>query len=142
VRGEIPDLKTLDGALRGAPSTADAAYALAVSAVVELARRNPTGTLAPLLARLVAGEDFEAAVLATTGLPIGRFEENWQRTVKRRYSFGIWLVAGGGWLLLAMVVAGMVFLRRRRDRPRRAALDEGWEVEPEDAGGSELDRTQ
>jgi hypothetical protein len=141
VRGAIPDLKTLDGALRGAPSTADAAYALAVSAVLELARRNPSGSLDPLLSRLAAGEDFEAAVRETTGLPIGRFEENWQRTVKRRYSFGIWLVAGGGWLLMAVVVVGLVQLRRRRDRPRRAALDEGWEVDSEDAGGSELDRT-
>ena len=66
--GRCPTLTGLDGALRGSASTADAAYALAVSAVTELARRNPTGTLDPLLARLEAGEDFDAAVLATTGL--------------------------------------------------------------------------
>ena len=141
VRGAIPDLNSLDGALRGAPSTADAAYALAVSAVLELARRNPSGSLDPLMARLVAGEDFEAAVRETTGLPIGRFEEGWQAAVKRRYNLGIWLVAGGGWLLMAVVVVVLVQIRRRRDRPRRAALDEGWEIDPEDAGGSELDRT-
>ncbi|HEY8257994.1 MAG TPA: hypothetical protein VIG08_10095 [Gemmatimonadales bacterium] len=141
VRGAVPDLRTLDGALRGTPSTADAAYGLAVSAVVELARRNPTGTLDPLLAALSSGTDFEAAVLRTTGLTIGRFEEGWQRTVKRRYSLGVWLVAGGGWVIVALVVVVLVQLRRRRDRPRRAALDVGWEVEPEDAGGSELDRT-
>ena len=63
-----PTLTGLDGALRGSASSADAAYALAVSAVAELARRNPTGTLTPLLRRLEAGEDFDAAVLATTGL--------------------------------------------------------------------------
>lgn len=142
MRGAIPDLRTLDGALRGAPSTADAAYALAVSAVLELARRNPSGTLAPLMSRLQAGEDFEAAVLQTTGLRLGRFEESWQRSVKRRYNFGIWLVAGGGWLLVAAIVVVLVQVRRRRDRPRRAALDEGWVVDPEDAGGSELDRTR
>ena len=57
VRGAIPSLTALDGALRGSASTADAAYALAASAVTELARRNPTGTLAPLLQRLERGED-------------------------------------------------------------------------------------
>jgi len=83
-RGALPTLTRLDAALRGATSTADAAYALAVSAVTELARRNPTGTLDPLMARLVAGDDFDAAVLATTGLTLDRFEEEWQRAVRRR----------------------------------------------------------
>ena len=142
VRGAIPDLRSLDGALRGSASTADAAYALAVSAVAELARRNPTGTLNPLMSRLEAGTDFDAAVRATTGLTIDRFEEEWQRATRRRYSVGTWLIAGGGWLILALVVLGLRRLRRRADRVRRAALDEGWEVGPEDAPGPELDPTQ
>jgi len=142
VRGRVPDLRTLDGALRGSASTADAAYGLAVSAVSELARRNPTGTLDPLLSGLKAGEDFDQAVLRTTGLTVPRFEEQWQQTIRKRYNLGAWVVAGGGWLILAVVVAGLARVRRRRDRVRRAALDEGWEVSPEDAGGSELDRTQ
>jgi hypothetical protein len=141
-RGAVPDLRTLDGALRGAPSTADAAYSLAMSAVLELARLNPTGTLSPLLAALSGGEDFDAAVRKTTGLTISRFEEQWQRSVKRRYSFGLWLVAGGGWALLALLLVALTRLRRRRDLPRRAALDVGWEIEPEDAEGTELDRTR
>jgi hypothetical protein len=137
VRGAIPDLGSVDGALRGSASTADAAYALAVSAVTELARLNPTGTLTPLLSRLEAGVDFEAAVRATTGLPLDRFEEEWQRATRRRYSVGTWLIAGGGWLVLALVVLGLRRVRRRADRVRRAALDVGWEVGPEDALGPE-----
>ncbi|HEX3236106.1 MAG TPA: hypothetical protein VHR41_18060 [Gemmatimonadales bacterium] len=142
VRGAIPDLGSLDGALRGSASTADAAYALAVSAVAELARRNPSGTLQPLLSRLEAGTDFEAAVRATTGLSLGRFEEQWQRTTRQRYSVGTWLIAGGGWLVLALVILGLRQVRRRADRVRRAALDVGWDVGPEDAPGPELDPTQ
>jgi Peptidase MA superfamily len=142
VRGSIPDLRSLDGALRGSASTADAAYALAVSAVTELARRNPTGTLNPLLARLEGGADFDAAVRATTGLTMDRFEEEWQRATRRRYSVGTWLIAGGGWLVLALVVLSLRRFRRRADRVRRAALDVGWEVAPEDAPGPELDPTQ
>jgi hypothetical protein len=142
VRGAVPSLTGLDGALRGSASSADAAYALATSAVTELARRNPTRTLTPLLRRLQAGEDFDAAVLATTGLTIGRFEQEWQRTLKRRYTLGNWLVAGGGWLVVALVVAWLVHRRRRADRARRAALDVGWEVDSENEDGPELDPTR
>ncbi len=141
VRGAVPTLTGLDGALRGSASSADAAYALAVSAVAELARRNPTGTLTPLLRRLESGEDFDAAVLATTGLSVGRFEQEWQRGVRRRYTLGNWLIAGGGWLIVALLVAMQVRRRRRMDRVRRAALDDGWDVEPETEQGPELDPT-
>jgi Peptidase MA superfamily len=142
VRGEVPDLRALDGALRGSASTADAAYALAVSVVTELARRNPSGSLDPLLQRLEAGEDFDAAVLATTGLTMSQFDTQWRRTIRRRYSLATWLLAGGGWGVLAFSMWALVRIRRKADLPRRAALDEGWEVPPEATDTPELDRTQ
>jgi hypothetical protein len=141
-RGALPGFRALDGALRASESSADAAYALAYSAVSELARRHPSGTITPLLERLSRGEDFEAAVLATTGLTVDRFEEGWQRSVRRRYGLATWLLAGGGWLLVAVGVLGLVHFRRRADRPRRAALDQGWEVDPEAVDGPELDPTR
>jgi hypothetical protein len=141
-RGALPDLRALDGALRGTETSADAAYALAYSAVAELARRNPSGTLNPLLGRLQNGEGFDAAVLATTGLTLDRFEEGWQQAVRRRYGLATWLLAGGGWALIAAAVLGLVHFRRRADRGRRAALDEGWDVEPEAIDGPELDPTR
>lgn len=141
VRGAVPDLRGLDGALRGSATTADAAYALAVSAVTELARRNPSGSIAPLLQRLRFGVDFDAAVLATTGLTVSQFELEWQRRLRQRYSLVNWLLAGGGWGVLALSLWVLVRLRRRADRARRAALDEGWEIPPESAAASELDRT-
>ena len=129
----------------GAPRPrADAAYALAVSAVAELARRNPTGTSAPLLERLDAGEDFEAAVLATTGLTVDRFEEAWQRTVRRRYGL-VHLAPGGraGGSLVAAAVLGLVHFRRRADRDRagRRSMRAGW-WSPEAVDGPELDPTR
>ena len=141
-RGALPGFRTLDGALRASETTADAAYALAYSAVSELARRNPSGTLAPLLERLAGGQDFDSAVLATTGLTVDRYEEAWQRSIRHRYGLVTWLLAGGGWLLVAVAVLGIVHLRRRADRPRRQALDEGWVVEPEALDGPELDPTR
>jgi hypothetical protein len=141
-RGALPGFRELDGALRASETTADAAYALAYSAVAELARRNPSGTLTPLLERLVDGEDFDSAVLATTGLTVDRYEEAWQRSIRHRYGLVTWLLAGGGWLLVAVAVLGLVHLRRRADRPRREALDEGWVVDPEALDGPELDPTR
>lgn len=141
-RGALPGFRALDGALRAGSTAADAAYALSYSAVAELARRNPTGTLGPLLQRLASGEDFDAAVLATTGLTVDRFEEIWQQTIRRRYSLATWLLAGGGWLLVGLAVLGLVHFRRRADRPRREALDQGWEVDPEAMDGPELDPTR
>ena len=142
VRGALPDLLSLDGALRGSSSTADAAYALAASAVAELSRRNPSGTLDPLLGRLMAGEDFDASVLATTGLTMSQFGVEWRKTVRRRYSLVTWLLAGGGWGIIALSLWAVVRARRKADLPRRAALDEGWEIAAEPAGASELDPTQ
>jgi hypothetical protein len=138
-RGAVPDLVALDGALRGSAGSADPAYALAVSAVTELARRNPSGSLEPLLARLMAGEDFEASVRATTGLTMSQFAAEWRRTVRRRYSWVTWLLAGGGWGILAFSLWALVRARRRADLPRRAALDEGWEIAAETTGAPELD---
>jgi hypothetical protein len=141
VRGAIPDLDQLDAALRGSASTADVAYALAATAVAELARRNPSGTLSPLLSRLQSGTDFEVAVRTTTGLPMGRFEAEWARTVRRRYGLFTWLVAGGGWAVIALLVLTLTRWRKRADRARRAALDQGWDVDPEATSGTELDPT-
>jgi hypothetical protein len=142
VRGAVPDLRTLDGALRGSASTADVSYALAVSAVTELARLNPSHTLAPLLQRLRAGADFEASVYATTGLTVPQFENEWRHSLRRRYSLASWLVAGGGWGILSLAVWALLRRRKRADRARRAALDEGWELPPEATAPSELDPTR
>jgi len=142
VRGGVPDLRSLDGALRGSATTAGAAYALAISAVTELARRNPSGSLDPLMARLGSGDDFAAALLATTGLTVSQFDIEWRKALRRRYSLATWLLAGGGWGLLVISMWLWVRVRRKADLPRRAALDEGWEVAPELAGTPELDRRQ
>jgi hypothetical protein len=128
----IPTLHGVDAALRGSTADAGVAYALAADAVAEVARRHPTRSLAPLLSRLRAGEGFDAALLASTGLDFDGFDERWHRAVRGRYNLGIWALTGGAWLLLAGLLAFLAALRRRRDAPRRAALDEGWIVEADE----------
>ena len=139
-RGIVPGFFELDRSLRASRADAEAAYALAASAVAMLARRNPERSLAPLLSRLEAGEGFDAAVLATTGSPLGRFELEWQKDVRLRFGLLVWVMAGGFWTLAALALLAAVWLRRRRDRPRRAALDQGWVVEVEGDEAPPLDR--
>lgn len=140
-RGRVPTLDELDRGLRSARATAEASYGLAASAVLFLARGHPSGELRPLLERLGQGEPFGSAVLATTGLTLGRMEIAWQRDVRRRYGWIVWLTAGGFWLLVAFLVIAAAWLRRRRDRPRRAALDAGWVIpEEEEPSADEPDR--
>lgn len=129
--GQLPSFEELDRMLRGSANSANLAYALAASAVAEIARRPPPGGLDPLLHRLREGEEFGAALEASTGLSLDRFEETWQGSLRHRYSLLTWLVAGGMWSLLAFGLGGLLWYRRRRDRPRRAALDQGWVI-PED----------
>jgi len=131
-RGAIPGLRGLDAELRTSQLSADAAYALAATAVLELARRNPAGTLEPLFERLEAGVGFDDAVLATTGLSLDRFDEAWRRGVRARFGLVTWTLGTGLWLGMAVLLALAYEARRRRDRPRRAALDEGWIIRDDD----------
>lgn len=132
-----PSLDTLNLALRGGEVEVSAAYPLAASAVLELARRNPSGSIGPLIERLETGEDFGEAVHATTGLTLDRYDEAWQKMVRRRFSLVTWLMAGGAWIIFGVVLVVGMRLRRRADRPRRLALDEGWEL-PEDPEPAEV----
>jgi len=139
-RGNVPGFFELDRSLRGNAPTAEAAYALAASAVALLARRHPEHSLAPLLTRLMDGMGFDEAVLATTGWPLGRFEVEWEKDVRRHYGLFIWAAAGGFWAVIGGLLAVGVWWRRRRDRPRRLALDEGWVVEPDEGPPEPLDQ--
>ena len=132
LRGRIPNFDVLDRGLRGPPVTAETAYALAATAVIELARRTRGGDLKPLFVRLEEGEGFDTALRSTIGLTVDQFEVLWQRSVRRRYNLLTWIAAGGLWTLLGGLVLVAHFLRRRRDIPRRQALDEGWVI-PEEA---------
>lgn len=138
-RGRVPGFFELDRSLRANESTAETAYALAASAVAMLARRHPERSLTPLLSRLSDGMGFDEAVLATTGSRVPRFEEEWQKDVRTRYNLLVWGMAGGFWLATACVVVWAWWYRKRRDRPRREALDQGWTVEESGPGDEPLD---
>jgi hypothetical protein len=134
LRGRPPTFRELDDDLRAGPAHARAAYTLAASAVAFLERIGGERGLEPLLARLREARGFEPAVRAAHRMAVEELEAAWHRDLRRRY----------GWLLLtssmslfwggtALVVGYVWWRRRRRDRARREALDEGWEVPAPDA---------
>jgi hypothetical protein len=133
VRGAVGDLATLDAGLRRSEADAATAYALAGSAVLLLARSNPGQSLDALITKLGRGTGFEEAVSITTGYTLGTFERAWQKDLRARHGWLVWLAAGGGWAILGMAVLLLSRWRRRRDEPRRAALDSGWDVTEDEA---------
>ncbi|MGH7593122.1 MAG: peptidase MA family metallohydrolase [Gemmatimonadales bacterium] len=130
--GRIPELRALDGALRGRDNDAETAYALAGSAVAELARSGRNGELAPLLDQLKQGVPFDEAVATSTGLTLDRFETAWHRSLRHHYNWVVWLATGGMWLVVTLMLSWAAATRRRREAPRRAALDVGWPEPPPD----------
>jgi hypothetical protein len=127
-RGVRMNLDEVDRALRGDRGDAEAAYALATTAVLLLHRWGGGGTrgLDPLLANLTEAPTFEGALRATYHITEGDFEERWQRDLASRYGWFSWGAAMGFfWLSIGALLAALVVWRRRRDRARRAALDDG-----------------
>jgi hypothetical protein len=133
--GATPTLRRVAADLRNKRSggRAQTAYALATTAVMLLERMGGERGLEPLLTSLAETPDLDRALRATHQITLGQFEALWRRDLKKRYG---WALFFGSltvvWTLLAVVLLSLWGVRRRRDRARRARLDEGWVVPPDD----------
>ncbi len=133
LRGRTPSLPEVDRYLRDRTAgNAEAAYALAGTAVLYLERMGGDRGLGPLIGALRQTADFDRALRATYGITLGQFEDLWTKDLRNRYG---WLLLIGSfsafWSLAGALLVVLWVWRRRRDRGRRAALDEGWVV-PQD----------
>jgi hypothetical protein len=132
--GASPTLREVDAGLRGdGAGRAQTAYSLATTAVLLLERMGGDRGLQPLVDNLAETMDFDQVLRTTYHVTFDQFEVLWRRELKKRYG---WVLLFGSltavWTLLALVLLSLWGTRRRRDRARRARLDEGWSVSPED----------
>jgi hypothetical protein len=134
-RGQPPGFDELNRDLVGGVARARAAYALAASAVQMLAGIDADRGLEPIIAALGRTGDMDLALRQAHAVTLDQFEGLWHKELRRRYGWFSFLASVTifwGALSLALVVAW--YWRRRRDLERRAALEEGWELPPDDAG--------
>jgi hypothetical protein len=119
--------------LRAGAGRAETAYALATTAVLLLERLGGERGLEPLIASLSGTADFDGSLRVTYQMTLGQFEELWRQELRRRYG---WVLLFGSltvfWTVLGLVLVSLWWWRRHRDRDRRAALDEGWDIPPEE----------
>jgi hypothetical protein len=133
LRGAVPSLRELDRYLLvDGSAQAGAAYALSTTAVLLLERMGGERGLEPLITALGRTIDFDQALRASYRITLGQFEEQWHKDLRRRYG---WLLVvtsfSAFWAVMGVLLAVLWAWRRRRDRARRAALDEGWIVADE-----------
>ncbi len=127
--GGAPALRDLERGLRAGPQAAETSYALATTAVILLNRLGGERGLGPLMSALRTHGEMDAALREVHLLSLDQFELLWRRDLKRRYG---WLLLLSSltvfWGLAAALLIALWSLRRRRDRARREALDEGWVI--------------
>ncbi len=137
LRGRTPRLGELSAALRGSISEADAAYALATSAVLFLDRLGRDRGLGPLFANLAETPELDRALRVTYGFSLGQFEMLWRADLHSRYGWLVILSSFGLLWSVVLAVVGVLWLvRRRRYRDRREALNDGWTVPADEWGTS------
>jgi hypothetical protein len=122
VRG-MPSLDSLDASFNGSARRADAAYALAHRAVVELAALDPERGLTLFFEYWRESRSLEVAMRRAFGLTQAQFDERWRQRTRRQY--GALAIAADLSLaaaLLMTIVAPLYMARRGRDRRRLEAM--------------------
>ena len=125
--GTVPTFGQVNRDIRSGAGHAETAYALATAAVVFLERLGGESGLERFLTNLAESGDFDRALRQTHNVTFGQFEVLWQRDLRKRYG---WVLLFSSltvfWAVLAVVLLSLWGWRRRRDKARRSALDQGW----------------
>jgi len=119
----MPTFDELDERFNEGSGGAQAAYALAYRAVVDLAAMDRERGLALVFTRWKETRSLDRAVRAALGMTLASFEREWQDRTRRRYGglalFSDLTLAG---LLVLLIITPLYLVRRRRDRMRMANL--------------------
>lgn len=138
----VPTFRGLEGYFSEGATTARAGYALAASAVADMAALDPRHGLAHVFTAWKETGSLDRALRRADGVTLDGFEADWRKRARRRY--------GALALMEDLTLLGILFLvfvlplwvaRRRRDRSRMAALqaaDAAAEAQERDRALAEL----
>ncbi len=138
----VPTFRGLEGYFSEGATTARAGYALAASAVADMAALDPRHGLAHVFTVWKETGSLDRALRQADAVTLDGFEADWRKRARRRY--------GALALMEDLTLLGILFLvfvlplwvaRRRRDRSRMAALkaaDAAAEAQERDRALAEL----
>ena len=125
VTGSAPPLDSLSLDWPRGAAEARLAYLLSASVIDYLVDESGEFGLTRMLDRWRRGHDFERALIETYGVDASALETQWIRYVKRKYGWTVVVTQSALFGALASaIVFSLFFVRKRRDRARRAALRE------------------
>jgi hypothetical protein len=119
----MPSLAALDSGFIGGSTRANAAYAMAYRAVIELAQLDPARGLTLFFRYWRESRSFEQALRSAYNVTSSDFEARWQRRTRLRY--GALAVAADvtvSAIVFTIMVGPLFIARRRRNRRRLAAM--------------------
>ncbi|HEX2094012.1 MAG TPA: hypothetical protein VHG28_16540 [Longimicrobiaceae bacterium] len=121
--GRAPPLDSLSLDWPRGEERARLAYLLSATAVRHLAERSGPGGFEVLIEAWRREGSLDRAIRSAYGMTMGQFEEEWARSVRRRYG---WLLLGTQtavfWLFATLCLFLLFYLRRRRDRAKLAEM--------------------
>ena len=121
--GRAPPLDSLTLDWPWEANQARLAYLLSATAVQHLAERSGPRGFETLMAAWKREGSLDRAIRAVYGMTMGQFEEEWRKLVQRRYGWMMILFqATVFWLAASVLVMGLFWLRKRRDRAKLAEL--------------------
>ncbi|MBI4799410.1 MAG: hypothetical protein HY794_11940 [Desulfarculus sp.] len=128
LQGRLLPLAEMENSFPGDQEGAALAYAQSYYLVSFLLNHHGQDVLAKIIAELARGKPLTAALREATGQGLYALERDFKEEMTSRFSWLTVITAGGTvWVLISLVAAVGLVLRRRAHKVRMAAMADGGE---------------